>query len=300
MTRKREETAVVVVTYNGKKYVEFCIGSIVKSDANTHVFAVDNNSKDGTDDLIEKKYPKVEIIRNEKNIGFGKANNIAIKRALKRDYEYIFLINQDASVEKSTISKLVKTHKSKKDIGVLSPLHMNGSGDDFDPGFSKYVKKFAPELKKHLIKRDLKKPVYFVEFVNAASWMMSAHTIEKVGGFDPIFSHGGEDVNYLDRVRYNGLKVAIEPEAKIYHDRGQGRTGDIESYVKSIFCDPNKDLDRMLYEFSKLFYEVIKREKDKKHIDILLEDGTRMIKRWIRNRYFNDKYMYLEQDGIES
>jgi len=64
--------------------------------------------------------------------------------------------------------------------------------------------------------------VYEFPFVNAAAWLVTAEALQKIGGFDPIFIHYGEDDNFCQRIRFHGLKVGVVPDAKVRHDRPQG------------------------------------------------------------------------------
>lgn len=183
-----------------------------------NVILVDNNSSDNTVSFVKENYPNVTVLKQSKNFGFGAANNIGIAYALKQNVDYIFLLNQDAYLEPNTISKLIKAHKANKEYGVISPIHLNGEGNNLDKNFQIYLREnlfFIYDA----IRNIYSKPLYEVSFVNAAAWLLPRKTIETVGGFDPIFFHYGEDDNYCQRVLYHNLKIGIVPNAYIYHDR---------------------------------------------------------------------------------
>ena len=80
----------IIITYNGSKWVEKCFGSLVKSTHPLKIIAVDNASDDGTPEIIHTKYPEVEVINSEQNLGFGKANNIGLRKALEERADYAF------------------------------------------------------------------------------------------------------------------------------------------------------------------------------------------------------------------
>ena len=206
---------VVIASFNGSKYIEKCIQSVVK---NFKIIIVDNNSKDNTLNICYK-YPHNELIHLNKNIGFGQANNIGIQKAISEGAEYVFLLNQDAYLGQDCIEKLIEVHQSNPEYGILSPMHLNGDGTNFDLNFSEYLKGISQgNILFDLLCGSTKK-VYSLPFVNAAGWLLPKSTIERVGLFDPIFFHYGEDDNYCQRVRYNGLKVGVVPDAFIKHDR---------------------------------------------------------------------------------
>jgi GT2 family glycosyltransferase len=210
----------VVVTYNGTKWIDKCIGSLINSSIHSEIIVIDNCSIDGTPDIIRSKFPTVHIIENYENLGFGKANNIGIRKAYDAGADYVFLLNQDAWVDTDTIKLLIDAHQNAPDYGILSPIHMNGLGDALDRNFSVCI---SPNRCRKLYSDQwvgkLKDSPYDVHFVNAASWLISRKCISTVGGFNPVFNHYAEDDNYIHRVHFHKLKVGVYPHAYIYHDR---------------------------------------------------------------------------------
>ena len=93
---QNKELCIIVVTYNASKWIDKCFGEFVDMPANWQILAIDNNSDDNCVELINKKYPFVKTIKNNKNLGFGMANNIGLKFALEKGFEHVFLLNQDA------------------------------------------------------------------------------------------------------------------------------------------------------------------------------------------------------------
>lgn len=194
------------------------IGQCLNSCKGYPVIVVDNQSTDGTVSFIEKYYPKVEILCQIKNLGFGAANNIGMKHAIDKGAHYVFLLNQDAYLQPETIHELVKVHREHPAFGILSPIHLNSDGSSLDVNFSNYFKINNHFIYDALIK-DVLKPVYEVPFVNAAAWLLPRQTIEVIGGFDFIFYHYGEDDNYCQRVLFHGYKMGVVPHTFIHHDR---------------------------------------------------------------------------------
>lgn len=208
----------IVVTYNGEKWINKCIDSLLGSVVPISIIVVDNDSTDKTKELLIN-YPNVDLIALEKNSGFGKANNVGIKIALKKSADYIFLLNQDAWIQNDTIGELLDISESNPEYGVLSPIHLNGNYTGLDLNFSKQV---APELcpmfYSDMYVRKLK-DVYELKFVNAAAWLISSQCVRTIGLFEPLFFLYGEDNNYLQRVSYHGFKIGVTPACTICHDR---------------------------------------------------------------------------------
>lgn len=214
----------IVVTYNGIRWIDKCIRSLVDSSVPTDVMVVDNESLDGTAAQIRRGYPQVEVVGTGMNLGFGRGNNIGMRRALDAGADCVFLLNQDARVEPQTIDNMIRVHSAHEEYGVLSPVHLNGTGDALDSRFADYMRPSrTPRFYSDLYCGTLGE-VYDTPFVNAAAWLVTRRCIETVGGFDPLFTHYGEDEDYLNRVSFHGLKVGVVPSARIYHDRSEHRS----------------------------------------------------------------------------
>jgi GT2 family glycosyltransferase len=220
---------VLIVTYNAEKWLDFCIGNLRASTIDVIPLVVDNNSSDATVALIKKNYPETILIENNQNLGFGKANNVGIKYAIREGFDYIFLLNQDASVFPDTIENLVNVSVRHPNYLILTPVHLDGSKKLLDHNFSNYLLKgdklFSADS--HTILSDLLldsnsiKEVYSVRFVNAALWLLTSKCVEVVGGFDPIFPHYGEDDDFVNRVLYHGHEIGICFKSFGIHDRPQ-------------------------------------------------------------------------------
>lgn len=203
---KKPRILAVVVTFNAMHWLDRCIGSLLESGAAPDVLVIDNCSLDGTEEYLRERYPNVTLIENQENIGFGAANNIGFRHALDGGYDFVYLMNQDAWVEKDTLSLLVAA--AAPAYAVLSPVQ-HSDGRKLDAMFSK---RCGPYLKRGA-------RVCEVPFVMAAHWLVRRDAIETVGGFSPAFSHCGEDDNWLDRARYFGYKAAVVTDASAVHDR---------------------------------------------------------------------------------
>jgi Predicted glycosyltransferases len=209
----------IVVTYNGMKWIDQCLTSLAKSTIPNHVIVIDNLSSDGTPEHIVQDHPQVELIRSKENLGFGKGNNVGLRKALDDNADFVFLLNQDAWVEQDSIEKLVAVSLQYKEFGILSPMHLMGDKSKLEFKFSEYSSPFyCDDLFAELATGSIIKEVYETKFVNAAAWLISKECLIKVGGFDPLFPHYGEDEDYVERCRWKGFKVGICPQVSICHD----------------------------------------------------------------------------------
>jgi GT2 family glycosyltransferase len=254
------KVAVIIVTYNGINWIDRCLSSVVNSEVMCKVIVIDNGSTDGTQDIV-RSYSDIYFIQSTENLGFGAANNLGIKWALEHNFDYYFLLNQDAWIETCTLGNLVRIAENNPDFGLISPIHLNGIGNGFDVRFSTYISpslnhpdyRFFSDLYTNRIK-----DFYEVNFINAAAWLITKKCIEKVGLFDSLFYHYGEDENYCQRVRFHKFKIVFCPFAKIYHDRDDRelKPDFSEEFIKRRrlidFANPLIDEKEQYYKFVNL------------------------------------------------
>ena len=129
-----KKVLVIVVTYNGRQWLERCL-SYVAEDAD--LFVVDNDSTDGSADYVASHFPQARLVRSAENLGFSKANNLGFEWALKKGYDYVYLLNQDAWLAPGALEALVAAAEAHPDYAVLSPLQYQDGYQAFDSQFAK-------------------------------------------------------------------------------------------------------------------------------------------------------------------
>lgn len=216
----KSKITVIIVTFNGGKWLDKMLRSVLNSSIALEVLVVDNASTDDSVAIIEK-FETVQLIKSATNLGFGKANNIGIKTALDQQSDYVFLLNQDTWVFKKSVETLMYFAAQHPEIGVLSPKHLCANEKDLDENFNVYYHKKIGVIAADIVE---------VPFVNAAAWFISKHCLAKVGLFDPVFNHYGEDRNFCNRLKFHNFKIAIVESANVVHDRIISR-----NYKKDVF-----------------------------------------------------------------
>lgn len=222
----KTKISAVIVTYNGCEYIRKCLRSVLDSTCEMDVTVVDNNSQDETVEVIRRDFPGVRLIGLDENLGFGKANNIGISEAIKDGSDYVLLLNQDAWVLPDTVEHLVNQFRLNAGFGILSPVHWHELLEVLDGGFEKYTN--------YGLSRTDTDGVCAVKFVNAAVWLVPASVFRRIGGFDPMFFHCGEDVDFVNRLRYYGYGIGYCPNAHAVHDRNQNRVYDKREKLRGI------------------------------------------------------------------
>ena len=131
------DLTVIIVNYNVRYFLEQCLHTVEKASRNieAEIFVVDNNSVDGSCEMVKEKFPHVRLIENHENLGFSKANNQAL--ALSKA-EFCLLLNPDTVVEEDTFEKCIEFMRSHEDAGGLGVHMIDGKGD------------FLPESKRAL------------------------------------------------------------------------------------------------------------------------------------------------------
>lgn len=237
--------SIIIVNYNVEFFLEQCLNSVKKAlnNVNGQVFVVDNNSIDGSVELVQRKFPEYTLIANKDNKGFSKANNQAI---LLSDAEYILLLNPDTVVEEETFTKIIDFMDSHPEAGGLGVRMLDGKGK-FLPeskrglptpkvafykifGLSRIFprsKKFGQYHLGHLSEFETSE----IEILSGAFMLMRSEALDKVGLLDEAFFMYGEDIDLSYRIIKGGYKNYYFPETRIIHYKGESTKKSSVNYV---------------------------------------------------------------------
>ncbi|MEM2618953.1 MAG: glycosyltransferase family 2 protein [Candidatus Hadarchaeales archaeon] len=203
--------SIIILNFNKKDLLQKCLDSIKRNTSYTNyeVIVVDNGSSDGSQAMIERRYYWVKLIKNEKNLGFAKANNIGIKAARG---DYILLLNNDTIIaQKDWLNNMVAAAEGDPRIGIVGCRligpdgTIQHAGGWFDiRGTGHYVKDV-----------DV---ITEVDYVTGAALLIKREVIDKIGLLDEKFSPlYYEDTDWCARCRKAGYKVVYTPKSTIIH-----------------------------------------------------------------------------------
>lgn len=239
------DISVIIVNYNVKAYLEQCLTTVFTAleGIRGEVFVVDNQSTDGSVEMVRQRFPQVRLIANRENVGFSRANNQAIREAGGR---YVLLLNPDTVVGEDVFRKVVAFMDEHPRCGGLGVKMIDGRG------------RFLPESKRGLptpqvaffkiigLTRLFPKSRLFgryhlghlpedgtapIEILSGACMFLRRTTLERVGLLDESFFMYGEDIDLSYRITLGGYENWYFPEARIIHYKGESTKKSSVNYV---------------------------------------------------------------------
>ncbi|WP_280152742.1 glycosyltransferase family 2 protein [Piscinibacter sp. XHJ-5] len=225
------DLTIVIVSYNTAQLLAPLFESVqaAAGGLSLQIVVVDNASSDGSAALIRERYPHVELIANETNVGFGRANNQAIP--LIRG-AHVLLLNTDAFMAPDTLAKTLSYMKAHPDCGVLGVRLVGRDG-----GQQASCRRFPTPLNAFLLRTGLARFAPWVRGIDDPRWnpalsqdcdwvpgcyyLMPRAVVERVGLFDPRFFLYSEEVDHCKRVRQAGWRVHYYADTTVVHLGGE-------------------------------------------------------------------------------
>tara|TARA_B110000444_G_scaffold190390_1_gene179957 strand:- start:11 stop:1027 length:1017 start_codon:yes stop_codon:yes gene_type:complete len=226
METQKIKTAVVVLNWNGKAWLEKFLPSLVKHSQEATVFVADNASADNSVAFVKENFPAVKIIINACNGGYAKGYNDALKQI---DAEYFVLINSDIEVTNGWLSPIITLMDSDKNIAACQPKlldynkrntfeYAGASGGFMDnlgyPFCRGRIFDFLEEDKGQY--NDLIE----IFWATGACIFVRADAFWEIGGFDADFFAHQEEIDLCWRMKNKGYKIMVEPKSVVYHVGG--------------------------------------------------------------------------------
>ncbi len=219
---KKKTVAIILVNWNQKEDLVECLISIKNNSYSVYsVILVDNNSSDDSIEEAKKiNWGKMKIIRNKRNFGFAKANNIGIRKALGENYDYIMLLNTDTIIEKDAIKNIVDFFENDNEIAALSPLILfyqkkdmiSYAGGIIDNKHRHFTHRGAYQIDKG----QFNKPIE-TDFLTGCCLTIKSEVLKEVGLLDEKYFMYFEDTDLSFRLKRRHYKIFYFPEAKVWH-----------------------------------------------------------------------------------
>jgi GT2 family glycosyltransferase len=211
-----ELVSVIIANYNGKKYLDKCLDSLKNTEySNFEILVIDNNSIDGSVNLVKQNYPYVKLIELKENLGFAVSNNLAATQA--RGGFYVFL-NNDTIVTNTWLSELVSSLMDGKDDRVAIAqsflLRPDGQVDSSGDFINRFGRSYSSVLKNPSNNREILS-------ARAACMIVTKEVFWELGGFEEDFFASFEDVHLGWKAWIAGYKVVLASNSIVYHFAGQ-------------------------------------------------------------------------------
>ena len=227
------DISIVIVNWKVRPLLEKCLNAIIADtvDFNTEIFVIDNDSRDGSPEMIMAEYPQVTMIALPSNRGFAAANNLGLKQAQGK---YLVLLNPDTEVQPGFFKTIIRYLEANPDIGILGPKILNS-----DFSLQPSVRRF-PDLTSQLLTLLKLQNIwpnnrvfdhYFavdfdysqeqiVDQIMGAAIVIRREAFEKIGLLDQRFFIWFEEVDYCQRAKKKGIVIKYLPTATVLHHGG--------------------------------------------------------------------------------
>ena len=237
--------SVIIVNYNVRAYLEQCLRTVFTAleGVSGDVFVVDNQSTDGSLEMVREKFPEVRLIANSDNVGFSRANNQAIRAS---DAEYVVLLNPDTVVGEDVFRKVLAFMDAHPRAGGLGVKMIDGTGHFLPeskrglptPAVAFYkiigLTRLFPHSRifgRYHLGHMAENVTAPIEILSGACMFLRKKTLDEVGLLDESFFMYGEDIDLSYRITLGGYENWYFPEARIIHYKGESTKKSSVNYV---------------------------------------------------------------------
>jgi len=223
------DLAIIIVSYNTEDLLRACLRSLPAATEGLacQTYVVDNSSSDGSAAMVAREFPEVDLTVNTANVGFSRANNMALERANAR---YALLLNPDTEPEPGSLRQLVDFMDAHPEAGACGPKLLNSDGSLQRNGakFPTLLREFlgVTGLRRLAMRRYERALGYGredfdrlceVDQVSGACLLVRAETMRQVGVLDERFFMFYEEIEWCHRIKSAGWKIYYVPEARVRH-----------------------------------------------------------------------------------
>ena len=229
------DISVIIVNYNVKHFLLQCLRSVEQALTGIagEIIVVDNDSNDGSVEYLEPLFPSVQFIALDKNVGFGRANNIGLERATG---DFILFLNPDTLIEENTFTTLLAYMRAHSEVGASGCKVLNPDGTlqpacrrSFPTPWVAFAKVFGLQaifprsraLARYNQSYLDENATYYIDAISGSFMFVRREALKGIGGFDPDFFMYGEDLDFCYRLYKAGWKIAYVHTTKIIHYKGE-------------------------------------------------------------------------------
>ena len=223
MEIQKINTAVVILNWNGIKWIQKFLPTIIEKSNEANIYIADNASTDESVDFVNNNYPSVKIIQNSSNEGYAKGYNDALKNL---DENYYILINSDIEVTDNWINPIINLMEQDTSIAACQPKildYTNRDNFEYAGASGGYIDNLGYPYCRGRIFSDLEKDVNQYDDIKEVFWasgaclFIRAESFKDINGFDNDFFAHQEEIDLCWRLKNNGFKVMVNPKSTVFH-----------------------------------------------------------------------------------
>ncbi len=243
------QLSIVVVSYNVRYFLEQALQAVRRASRGmqVEVFVVDNNSVDGTVAMVEQKFPEVELMAMNENLGFARANNAAIRRSRGK---YVLLLNPDTLISEDSLEKCYRFMEEHPEAGGLGVHMIDGTGAflpeskrGFPSPFVAFCKTFGLSalfprsrvFNRYHLGYLSEHENHEVDVLSGAFMWLRRSVLDEIGLLDERFFMYGEDIDLSYRIVQAGYKNYYFAETTIIHYKGESTRKGSLNYVRIFY-----------------------------------------------------------------
>lgn len=295
------QLSIIILNYNVKYFLELCVLSVQNAihDLNAEIIVIDNNSQDGSCEMMKNRFPQIRLIENKKNLGFPKGNNIGVSQAKG---EYICILNPDTVIAEDTFTKVLTFASNQSNLGIVGCKLIDGTGN-FLPeskrgtptpfvAFTKitglykvFPSTFGKYYAQHLANDETGK----VDILVGAFMLLKRDLYTEIGGFDENCFMYSDDIDLSYMALKRGKDNYYFHETSIIHYKGESTIRD------RVYLERNKQAMNFFFKkhfkFSYLFSVFME-------IGIVFFALLKMFRGKAKPKLVPDHYVLLSKDEV--
>lgn len=241
--------SIVIVNYKVKHFLKQCLHSIQKASSGleVEVWVVDNDSQDGSVEMIQQFFPNVKLVVNKINVGFSKANNQAL-RLIKT--KYTLILNPDTVLSEDCLVTCFNEMEQDEEIGMIGVRMIDGTGTYLPESKRGFPTPSSSFYKLSGLYKFFPKSSYFnhyylghlpefekneVEVLTGAFMFSRTELLHQVNYFDEDYFMYGEDIDLSTKIIQSGAKLIYLPQVSIIHFKGESTKKQSATYIKHFY-----------------------------------------------------------------
>jgi GT2 family glycosyltransferase len=228
--------AIVLLSYNGRDDTLACLQSLELVTDVDQIVVVDNASADHTAAAVRERYPQVEVLEQDANLGFAEGNNVGIRHAIAAGADWVLIANNDTTFAPDSVTQLLAVARAHPDAGIVCPLIRYAqppdriwyAGRSFDPRRGYHGRAWGLDD----IDNGQFAGVHEVDTATGCAMLMPAAALAQIGLMDPDLFLYLEDTDWSLRFRAAGYRVLVAGDALLWHrvSAAGGGKGNVNSH----------------------------------------------------------------------